>query len=344
MQCNEKLNKNNSGFSLVELLVAVIILALVTAPFLSSFVTASKTNLKSKKMEVSNEISQEIIERFKGSDINYMINTYGMTNEKDAYGVDIDGSYIVEGISSSDAVLGNKHKNYKVDISLKATSSIANGTSTPVIDNISSDACAFLSYVLFSGDKNNATAAKKEVIIELYYDDGTVNPANMGYHVKTDVTYKDPVGNTVGVGGSKDEIYTTLPVVYVAYKPFSSMDVIEFKNNLTDAQLGGEKVQLYLLNQSSYGTNLDEANIKIYEAAVGINNISLKMYNHEGTYTNDLLYTNIITNMVTTVNNTKCIQDTVRMEKVDYIYELKVTVYYGDKKITTVTATKNTVG
>ena len=44
MKFNKKLNGDNRGFTLIELIVTVVILALVTAPFLSSFVSAGKTN------------------------------------------------------------------------------------------------------------------------------------------------------------------------------------------------------------------------------------------------------------------------------------------------------------
>ena len=50
MQYNGKISEDNRGFSLLELIVTVVILALVTAPFLSSFVTASDTNVKAKRI------------------------------------------------------------------------------------------------------------------------------------------------------------------------------------------------------------------------------------------------------------------------------------------------------
>ena len=60
MFANEKENSNDKGFTLIEVIITVIILALVTAPFLSSFVSASKTNMKSKRVQEANELSQSV--------------------------------------------------------------------------------------------------------------------------------------------------------------------------------------------------------------------------------------------------------------------------------------------
>ena len=43
--------KKNGGYSLLELLVAVVILAIIAAPFLQSFIMSVKTNEKAKKAE-----------------------------------------------------------------------------------------------------------------------------------------------------------------------------------------------------------------------------------------------------------------------------------------------------
>ena len=41
---------NNKGFSLVELLIATVILAIIVAPLLHSFVTSANTTVKSRQM------------------------------------------------------------------------------------------------------------------------------------------------------------------------------------------------------------------------------------------------------------------------------------------------------
>lgn len=60
---------NNAGMSLIEVLVAVIILALVTGPILSSFVSALKYNSKAKEKQRVTTAAQSIMEGFKAYDI-----------------------------------------------------------------------------------------------------------------------------------------------------------------------------------------------------------------------------------------------------------------------------------
>ena len=40
---------NNAGFSLVELLIAMVVLAIIVVPLLHSFVTSARTNAKSRR-------------------------------------------------------------------------------------------------------------------------------------------------------------------------------------------------------------------------------------------------------------------------------------------------------
>ena len=62
-QANKKLN--NAGFSLVELLVGVMILAIISIPMLKSFGMAAKMNAKSKKALKETTVAQDIMEGLK---------------------------------------------------------------------------------------------------------------------------------------------------------------------------------------------------------------------------------------------------------------------------------------
>lgn|GEM_PF-1450544 len=66
----KKLKKiDNAGFSLVELLVAVVILGLIVAPLLHTFVTASDTAARSRKMGDATLASQNIAETIEANDL-----------------------------------------------------------------------------------------------------------------------------------------------------------------------------------------------------------------------------------------------------------------------------------
>lgn len=70
----KKLKKiDNGGFSLVELLVAVVILGLIVAPLLQTFVTASGTAARSRKMGDATLASQNIAETIEAEDLTALL-------------------------------------------------------------------------------------------------------------------------------------------------------------------------------------------------------------------------------------------------------------------------------
>ena len=343
MRCNKKLSKNNSGFTLLELIVTVVILALVTAPFLSSFVTASKTNLKAKRIEVGNEISQEIIERFKGSTIDYMVSQYGMSEILDGSG-NPTGGYKAT-ISGNTAQLKG-YKGYKADIEIVPTAADVNGDKTPVLDLVSTDSTVLISNSVVKYDKSYATATKKVLDVTIEYNDGSSDPAAKGYHVKSGVTYYQ--GGVSYPGGVADVLVKEndsegnkiVPSIYITYKALRSADEINITNTVPDTVLAGDLISIHLISQ--------EGPVKIIPQNVKIDNngtrlVSLNDYNsYPSMYElkNISMYTNVLTSNGTVPN----IYNVVRTENVDYIYNLTVKVKHGDKTISTVKATKNIVG
>jgi len=59
------MKKDNRGLSLVELLVAITILAIVITPFLHSFATAARTNGKAKRMMRATSVAENLLEGMK---------------------------------------------------------------------------------------------------------------------------------------------------------------------------------------------------------------------------------------------------------------------------------------
>ncbi len=57
-----KKNANNGGFSLVEVLLAIIILGLVAAPILQIFVTSAQINLRSKEIMAATDVANTTME------------------------------------------------------------------------------------------------------------------------------------------------------------------------------------------------------------------------------------------------------------------------------------------
>lgn len=60
---------NNKGFSLVEVIVAVVIVALVATPILGSFATSSKVNAKAKILQDATDVAQYVAELIKAQSV-----------------------------------------------------------------------------------------------------------------------------------------------------------------------------------------------------------------------------------------------------------------------------------
>ena len=65
---------NNKGFSLVELLIATVILAIIVAPLLHSFVTAANTTVKSRQIGDATLVSENIAETIEATSLTQLFN------------------------------------------------------------------------------------------------------------------------------------------------------------------------------------------------------------------------------------------------------------------------------
>lgn len=93
----EKLN--NKGFSLIEVLIAVAILAIVSLPILKAFSTSAMVNRNARRQENANTAAIAITEQFKSMTVDRLIEKYGDTTKYGlgekvkAEGETGDGSY-----------------------------------------------------------------------------------------------------------------------------------------------------------------------------------------------------------------------------------------------------------
>ena len=61
--------KQNKGFTLVEVLIAITILAIIVAPLLHAFVTAARTNAKAKQLMKATTLAQNVMEEMKANSL-----------------------------------------------------------------------------------------------------------------------------------------------------------------------------------------------------------------------------------------------------------------------------------
>jgi len=93
-------HRNNKGFTLVELMLAMTILAIIVVPLLRAFVMGSLTNSKASKIQRATNCAQNLIENLKGTTVSDLaLSVYGYTadengREVSAFPLSSFGSYV----------------------------------------------------------------------------------------------------------------------------------------------------------------------------------------------------------------------------------------------------------
>lgn len=112
----EKAGKDNSGFSLIEVLIAVMILAIIIIPLLHSFVSAQRVNARSRQIMRATTLAQNEMEIFEKEKIADLADPgkfdYTVT------GPEADGSYVFERTDISNDESGTATYRYDVVINL----------------------------------------------------------------------------------------------------------------------------------------------------------------------------------------------------------------------------------
>lgn len=73
-------NRQNKGFTLVELIVSIAILAIVTAPFLNAFVIAAKNNADANVKQIITNHSEAVMEKFKAKSFEALTAEYTLVD------------------------------------------------------------------------------------------------------------------------------------------------------------------------------------------------------------------------------------------------------------------------
>ena len=90
-----KKDNKNKGFTLIEIIVAIAVLAIAITPILTSFVTSAKLNVKSQKLMAATNIQQSIMEGFADKTYTEVLNICKKN------GAGLNGKYIFSTVSSN---------------------------------------------------------------------------------------------------------------------------------------------------------------------------------------------------------------------------------------------------
>lgn len=352
---NSRLKNENKGFTLVEVIITVAILALVVAPFLSSFLVAGNTNASAKRKQEATDLGQLLAEEFDAKDIN-MILSEGQYGTPERFEVeDEDTGEMANGYKfniGSDYLPASYSNSFRAVVTLQPSKHDINNVGTPVVNGSSTDNMAVYMSNIYSADsKVGSDASYRECTLTIrsnYNED-----MELVYYVKMSVRYYSSSGSMVYSADNQfsELSYTNkIPEIYIFYLPFGEQDRIVIDNqipidDLTDGETGEVKYTgIHVITQDIASSQLDPSDITV---------ISLNEANISEEYSlEDLQGSAISTGEMECVTATTKIYTNVRSDyatdsfitgyvEKDTLYNLKVEVYFGDKRLAVIDTDKN---
>lgn len=128
------LKENNQGFSLIEIIVTILVIALVVSPFLRSFFLAMNINGDARRLQNATVVCQNVIEEFKARTIDdiieYSDNVYGV--EASTEELLIDGKNYTKYVFENWKLTGADGETFYATITMDPTPYTSDGEKYPV--------------------------------------------------------------------------------------------------------------------------------------------------------------------------------------------------------------------
>lgn len=201
---------NNSGLTLLEILVTIAVLGIVSIPLISNFMVGMRTNLEARKTQDATQTAQNVAEAFKTTDLNQLLPKMNGTAEVSVglftfvssnTGGTLDSAGNCEGynlqLSSYQKTIvtmpqayieGDGNEKYVVDVELRGTNGKSN---LPDITDIGEGSANTLriedEYYLYDGA--NAAAGSKKTDINIQCKHSDTKAGEYVYSVDMDILY-----------------------------------------------------------------------------------------------------------------------------------------------------------
>ncbi len=284
--CRTGKTNKDAGFSLVELIIVVSILAIAAIPLMRSMALASRTNAKAQSIQNATSLAESVMEEIKATPVDTLKSVYGDDfNASGIYEIKMDGGD-GKGINATQgekfiATVTIDRAKYSDDSDLTTESGKVKGANKlklPAIEEIDTLSQAVLSAKeLNKYDKDalsyfnekiadwehspDATIASKTIDI---IKDSTGMGTDNGVNVKASVTYIDNAGNkyvrdlysgTFIAGKNEDNSNKTLDSnIYIFYKQGDLAETINIKDSSTPVIEVGKPTdshKVYFVRQDS---------------------------------------------------------------------------------------------
>ena len=347
------IKNENKGFTLIELILSVVILAFVVAPFLSSFIVANNNNISPKRKQEATDIGQLLAEEFKATDFRKLISEDGYSYNPFNV-LDEDGSNIGRGYSftlNNEDLPGTYNAAYSAEVTLEPSREpdVAGGVNdekTPIIKNADDEEMAVFMTNFYSMDRltTGTSADHRECTISISKRTGSE-----AYDVRLSVRYCDINGVQVLAKDFNPLSFTDVkPEIYLIYTPMSDNDVLIIENNISPVNLKDEngeqkKVYVYLATQEEGGFHLNPSNV-VFKSVDDNGNPSqeqsLAALQNTVLIDDEKIYETATTRIYTNVSP-EGKENLVSMTQKDTLYNMKVVVKYNEKIVTTINSTKN---
>ncbi len=196
--------EKNKGFTLIELIVSVAILAIITAPFLNAFVIAAKNNSNSRVKQTVTNHSESIMEKFKAESFEMLSQEFkyidvgeidGYAGQNYYYYDSANAEYVFN--VNAAKLSGNSESGYSATVKMKPQT-----YSAPDLADIDNSLTSILISEVYRNDDEGINSLYSEISGLPDYDKNSQFKSNL-----------DP--NTISMNIQNNTLRTTF--VYVTY-------------------------------------------------------------------------------------------------------------------------------